>query len=60
MRTFVKLRKLLATNADLARKLESLEKNYDKKFRVVFDVLKVLMHEEDASPKTPIGFRIKK
>jgi hypothetical protein len=40
MRTFVKLRKLLATNALLSKKIEILEKDYDKKFKVVFDALR--------------------
>ena len=37
MRAFVKLRQLLATHADLARKLEALEKKHDAQFKVVFD-----------------------
>lgn len=59
MRTFVKLRKLLATNAVLAQKIEILEKDYDKKFKVVFDALRALM-EEDEKPKNKIGFRTQK
>jgi len=37
MRAFVRLRRILATNADLERSLEELEKKYDAQFRVVFD-----------------------
>src|SRR5207237_3065989 len=36
MRTFVQLRRLMDSNADLARKIESLEKKYDEKFATVF------------------------
>src|ERR1043166_1790383 len=39
IRTFVQLRQLLSSHADLARKLESLEKKYDAKFRIVFDAI---------------------
>lgn len=43
MRTFVKLRELLATHADLARRLDELEKKYDKQFAAVFDAIRQLM-----------------
>lgn len=43
MRTFVRLRELLATHADLARRLDELEKKYDKQFAVVFDAIRQLM-----------------
>jgi hypothetical protein len=43
MRTFVRLRELLATHADLARRLSELEKKYDKQFAVVFDAIRQLM-----------------
>src|ERR1043165_8232627 len=43
MRTFVRLRRLIATHEDLTRKLEALEKNYDAQFRVVFDAIRKLM-----------------
>lgn len=60
MRTFVKLRKLLATNTLLAEKIELMEKNYDKKFKIVFDALNALMQEELKDPTDPIGFRVTK
>jgi hypothetical protein len=37
MRAFVRLRQILASNAQLARKLDALEKKYDAQFKVVFD-----------------------
>ena len=43
MRTFVRLRELLATHADLAWRLDELEKKYDKQFAVVFDAIRQLM-----------------
>lgn len=43
VRTFVKLRRLLASNAELARELKQLEGKYDRQFKVVFDVIRQLM-----------------
>jgi hypothetical protein len=43
MRTFVRLREMLLSNADLARKLNALEKKYDQQFKVVFDAIRELM-----------------
>jgi hypothetical protein len=43
MRSFVKLRKMLASNADLSRRLADLESKYDRQFRVVFDAIRQLM-----------------
>jgi hypothetical protein len=34
---------MLASRADLARKLEALEKKYDAQFKVVFDAIRKLM-----------------
>ena len=55
MRTFVQLRQLLATHADLSRKLAAIEGKYDQQFRVVFDAIRELMSEKK-SPKREIGF----
>ena len=55
MRTFVRLRKLLASNAELSRKLEAMEKKYDAQFKIVFDAIRQLMKSPE--PKTrKIGF----
>src|SRR6266404_5802019 len=48
VRAFVRLRQLLASNAGLARKLDSLEKKYDAQFKMVFDAIRKLM----SPPKT--------
>lgn len=55
MRAFVRLRKMLASHVELSRKLEELEKKYDSKFKVIFDILKRLMEPPDKK-KRPIGF----
>ena len=43
MRAFVKLRQLLATDKEMARKLDALERKYDTQFKVVFDAIRQLM-----------------
>ena len=58
MRAFVRLRQLLASNADLARKLESLEKKYDEQFKVVFDAIRQLMSPPEPK-RREIGFHVK-
>lgn len=58
MRAFVALRNLLATHADLAQKLEELEKKYDNQFRVVFDAIRQLMTPSDP-PRKQIGFHVR-
>ncbi|MEM7249192.1 MAG: ORF6N domain-containing protein [Acidobacteriota bacterium] len=55
IRTFVRLRRLLATHEDLARKLEELESRYDHQFQVVFDAIRALM-EPPATPRRRVGF----
>lgn len=55
MRTFVKLRKLISSNKDLAQKLAQLEKKYDAQFRVVFDAIRQLM-DPPIKPRKRIGF----
>ena len=56
MRAFVKLRKILASNKNLACKLEELEKKYDSQFKVVFDAIRQLMAPPHPKPRK-IGFR---
>lgn len=55
MRTFVKLRQMLASNAQLSRKLNALEKKYDVQFKAVFDAIRQLMTPLSAKKKQ-IGF----
>jgi hypothetical protein len=56
MRTFVRLRRLLASNTELARKLSALERKYDAQFKVVFDAIRELMIPPEPKKKRPIGF----
>ena len=58
MRAFVRLRKILASHADLARKLEALEKKYDSQFKVVFEAIRQLMAAPERPPKK-IGFQLR-
>ncbi len=57
MRAFVRLREVLATHKELARKLEEFEKKYDTQFKAVFDVIRELMAPA-ASAKRSIGFKV--
>lgn len=59
MRAFVRLREILTSNKDLARKVEEMEKKYDKNFKVVFDVLRKLMTPPPTPPRRAIGFGVK-
>jgi len=56
MRAFVKLRQMLASNAELSRRLDELESKYDKQFRLVFEAIRQLMATPTGDRKE-IGFR---
>jgi hypothetical protein len=56
IRTFARLRQILATHKELAERLAAMEKKYDQRFRVVFDILKQLTEPPPDQPKRPIGF----
>ncbi|MEW6377483.1 MAG: ORF6N domain-containing protein [Thermodesulfobacteriota bacterium] len=56
MRAFVRLRRMLASHAELARKLDALEGKYDAQFKVVFDAIRQLMTPPEPK-RRPIGFR---
>ena len=55
MRAFVRLREWLSTHKELARKLEDLEKKYDRQFAVVFEAIRQLMTPPDPPPKQRIA-----
>jgi hypothetical protein len=55
MRAFVRLRQMLQSNAELARKLTAMEKKYDAQFKAVFDAIRRLM-APTVIPKRRIGF----
>ena len=55
MRTFTKLREMLATHKDLKEKVEEMEKRYDYQFKMVFDAIKQLL-EPPVKQKRKVGF----
>ncbi|HSW63664.1 MAG TPA: ORF6N domain-containing protein [Dissulfurispiraceae bacterium] len=55
MRTFSRLREMLATHKDLQRKIEDMEQKYDERFTVIFDAIKRLLHEPEKQKKR-VGF----
>jgi len=55
VRAFVKLREMLASNRDLARRLDEMEGKYDAQFKMVFDAIRELMRPPD-KPRRRIGF----
>ncbi len=56
VRAFVKLREMMTTHKDLARKLADMEKKYDSQFKVVFDAIRQLM-APPVTKKAQIGFK---
>ena len=55
VRAFVRLRALIASNKDLAKRLDELEKKYDAQFKVVFDAIRELMTPPETKRRR-IGF----
>jgi len=58
MRTFTKIRELIATHKDLQKKIEDMEKKYDHQFKVVFDAIKQLLAKPEPKKKK-IGFVVR-
>lgn len=56
IRTFVKIRELLATNEALQRKMIEMERKYDGKIKEIFDMMGFLL-EDKIKPKKQIGFK---
>ena len=56
MRAFIRLRQMLASHVELARKLDALEKKYDAQFKQVFEAIRRLMAPPEPK-RRPIGFR---
>ena len=56
MRTFARLRYMLATNEELARKVNE----HDQHIAVLYEELNKLLMPPEPPPKNPIGFRILK
>ena len=59
MRTFVKLTRMLASNVELARKVDEMEQKYDRQFKTVFEAIRQLMTPPLVPQPKPIGFRPK-
>ena len=58
MRAFVRLRQILSSHKELARKLDKLEQKYDAQFKAVFDAIRELMTPSEP-PRRKIGFHAK-
>ena len=56
MRAFVRLRSMLESNTELARKLANLERKYDKQFNIVFDAIRQIMKPDPPPKRRQIGF----
>ena len=65
MRVFVKLRELMISHKDLARKIEDIErkfqnkfKEHDQKFILIFNAIKALLSDKEEAAKKhgPMGF----
>ena len=59
VRAFAKLREMIASHKDLARRLAELEKKYDSQFKVVFDAIRQLMEPAKPKPRR-IGFHARR
>jgi hypothetical protein len=58
MRAFVRLRRVLESHRDLAKRLDDLEKEYDGRFALIFEAIRRLMEPpEEGTPRERIGFR---
>ena len=57
IRTFTKLRQLMASHEELRRKIEELEKKSDQRFKTIFELIKNLL-DEKVKPRAKIGFSI--
>ena len=58
MRTFTKLREMLATHKELKQKIEEMEEKYDAQFKIVFDAIRQIMTPPETKEKK-IGFRVR-
>jgi len=62
VRAFIRIREILATHKDLARKLVDLERTiaqHDAQIQTIVKALRELMAPERGGEKQPIGFRVK-
>jgi hypothetical protein len=59
MRAFVRLRQILASHAELSRRLDELEEKYDRQFQVVFEAIRQLMAAPPEETRRQIGSHVK-
>jgi hypothetical protein len=57
IRTFVRLRRLLASHEDIRKKLEALEKKFDGQFQIVFQAIQSMIEPPLGVPRK-IGFQL--
>ena len=57
MRTFTKLREMLLTHKELREKIEKMERKYDSRFTVIFNVIKRLLEKDAKEKPSQIGFK---
>jgi hypothetical protein len=57
MRAFVQLRGIARSHAALSKKLDELERKYDRRFKSVFDAIRYLMNPPARTARRQIGFR---
>jgi hypothetical protein len=58
VRAFVRMREMAGANAELARKIDEMERKYDAQFKVVFDAIRQLM-SPPPTPRRQIGFHVR-
>lgn len=56
MRAFIQLKRMLLTNVGLKRKIQAMEKKYDKQFAIVFQAIKQLLEPENKKERKVLGF----
>ena len=64
IRTFVRLREMIISNKELRIRLDKIEEKYDKRFKVIFDTLRMLLEDDKKNKKEitntrKIGFKCK-
>ena len=60
MRAFVQLRGIARSHADLAKKLNELERKYDRRFKSVFDAIRYLMNPRHEPHEDKSGFELQR
>jgi hypothetical protein len=58
MRAFVRMREVMISHKEMARRIDAMEGTYDAQFRAVFDALRRFMEPPVPPKKRPIGYII--